>query len=58
MKSKDYELLVNRLEQEVERNVKLYNTTSNNKCRKITKELVRYHEEMIKFIKKLDEEIW
>lgn len=59
MKSKDYQVLVSRLEDEIVKN-RQYMNDCNDK-RKFgqsdkAKECIKYHEEMISFIKKLDKE--
>ena len=59
MNSKDYEKLVRRLQIEIERNrehVRICELSQNLKERDVALEYIKYHEEMIRFIKKIDGE--
>lgn len=60
MQSKDYQILVSRLEDEIIKD-RQYMNDCNDKCdfkqADRAKEYIKYHEEMIDFIKKIDEEI-
>ena len=60
MKSKDYASLIKRLEEEIVRNrqyIKRRERAGAFEQGKVAMEYIKYHEEMIKFIKKLDGEM-
>ena len=61
MKSKDYEILVDKLKDEIERNRNLIETIQQkgkkSELAEIAYKYIKYHEEIIKFIEKIDNEI-
>ena len=61
LKSKDYEILVDRLKNEIQRNkeiIRRCDETGDREGQKaIAKIYIDYHQEIIRFIEKLDEEI-
>jgi len=63
MKSKDFAVLVGKLEKEIMRNRKFITDMQcgevkyNERMIEIAKDYIKYHEEIIRFIKRLDKEL-